>query len=349
MNSLSLVQGRIYSVNRSTVYEDVMTLYLTETNITNTHPVQIKFIDENAIDLGGVTREMFAAYYKEMYKNLFDGVSLLTPSIHLGTRISSYPVVGTILSHGYLLAGCLPVRVAFPVLAKILLPRHGDIPPDILIETFIKSLSCYDADIIRRAFSLSENKLPFSPDVVMGLSNFMSFYHCREIPKPESLKRVVLQIVQCVYQTKPTAAIAAMNSGIPSIHKPFWEEMTLTELYNIYNSLSASPTKILQLIDDNSTSNPKEERVLSYLRQYIGNMQPAQAQCFLRFVTGSSVCSAESIIVRFKQVRGLQRQPEASTCGSVLVLSSMYNSYADLKAEFDCILSNPHLWYMNAF
>jgi len=128
--------------------------------MTKTRPVQIKNFGENAVDLGGVTREMFAAYHEEMYKNLFYGVSLLTPSIYPGTRISSYPVVGTILSHGFLLAGYLPVRITFPVLAKILLPQYNDLPPNILIETFIESLSCYDADIIRKAFSLNENK-PF--------------------------------------------------------------------------------------------------------------------------------------------------------------------------------------------
>jgi len=138
---------------------------------------------------------------------------------------------------------------------------------------------------------------PFSEDVMMGLSNIMNLFHCREIPKPGSLKRVIHQITQCQYQTKPTTAIAAMNSGISPIHKPFWEKVILVELYRYYKSLSASPTKVLKLIDDNSATNPKEERVLSYLWQYIGNMQPVNAQCFLRFVIGSSVCSAESIIV----------------------------------------------------
>jgi len=118
---------------------------------------------------------------------------LVTPAIHPGTNFSLYPVVGKIVSHGYLTAGCLPVRICFPVLAKFLFPRHSFSEfPEAYIQTFIESLSLYDADIIRKAFTLSEKKLPFSRDVELGLGNIMSFYHCREIPTPESLERVIL-------------------------------------------------------------------------------------------------------------------------------------------------------------
>jgi len=138
-----------------------------------------------------------------------------------------------------------------------------------------------------------------------------------------------------------------MNSGIPAAHIPFWEEMSIKQFYSVYKALSASPTKVLQLISDTCAANPQEEKVISYLRQYVGNMQPVQAQRFLRFVTGSCVCSGEPIMVQFNQRKGFTRRPESNTCSRILFLSRMYNSYEDFKDDIDPVLSSPSQWYMD--
>ena len=63
--------------------------------------------------------------------------------------------------------------------------------------------------------------------------------------------------------------------------------------------------------------------MLSYLRQYVGNMRHEELQSFLRFVTGSSVCTANKL-VSFSNMEGLGRRPVAHTCGYTIQLSTSY-------------------------
>lgn len=60
-----------------------MTLYKNNREqILQEYPLRIRFQGERAIDLGGVARDMFSAFYEEAYKRIFDGSSLLCPIVH---------------------------------------------------------------------------------------------------------------------------------------------------------------------------------------------------------------------------------------------------------------------------
>ena len=72
----------------------------------------------------------------------------LCPSyIHL-LRLGNSPNLGRILFFGYVACSFLPVRIAFPTLAAMLLhPLHG-FPPDFLVEVYRDSLTLVDAATI---------------------------------------------------------------------------------------------------------------------------------------------------------------------------------------------------------
>ena len=57
---------------------------------------------EKAIDTGGVSRDMFSAYWECGYLNMFDGSNVLVPAVHPGIDMNNVQVLGTILSHGFL-------------------------------------------------------------------------------------------------------------------------------------------------------------------------------------------------------------------------------------------------------
>lgn len=61
-----------------------------------------------------------------MYRYFFEGSILVTPSVHPRTSLEKMKVMGTIISHGYLVSGVLPIRVAFPCLAAILCLRYNE-------------------------------------------------------------------------------------------------------------------------------------------------------------------------------------------------------------------------------
>ena len=56
------------------------------------------------------------------------------------------------------------------------------------------------------------------------------------------------------------SAIGTINSGIPLTHKPFWESMTLYEFARIYKIITATPAKVLSLVEEPLFLNQSEKR-----------------------------------------------------------------------------------------
>jgi len=68
--------------------------------------------------------------------------------------------------------------------------------------------------------------------------------------------------------------------------------------FSIYDALSATPCKVVKLLEDVEPQNANQTRVLSYLTQFIGNMKPDELRAFFRFTMGSSVCSGRKINIQ---------------------------------------------------
>ena len=117
-------------------------------------PLRIKFAGEVAVDLCGVCREMFAAFWEEAYKLYFDGSTLLSPVLHPHIDMQSLPKLGVILSHGYLCSGFLPTRIVLPVLVYILLGTTVELPSSILVNAFADSLSSHEASRLKEALGV---------------------------------------------------------------------------------------------------------------------------------------------------------------------------------------------------
>ena len=352
VESLSLGHGETHVVNRASVFDDVIMLYTTQLQkILLEYPFRTAFAGEKAIDFGGVTRDVFSAFFEEAYIRLFDGSSLLTPADFPNVEMPPLATLGAIISHAYMMTGGLPVKVAFPALAAMLLLDPGTIPEDILTGSFVDSLSCVDANTFREAMiAVKAGARSFSTTMQSDLVTVLSRFGVREIPNPTTLKKLLIGVAKYHFLRKPASAIAEISSGIPEIHLPFWRQMQAVELHSIYKALQASPKKVLAMLDDEVvTMNPNEERVLSYLEQFIGNMKEDEVRSFLRFVTGSAVCSANVIHITFNQLEGLARRPVAHTCTCTLDLPSTYHSYLDFAAEFQGILNeNEFAWKMDS-
>ena len=57
-------RGVSHMVVRNNIFESVMTLYQTDQEtIVNEYPFSVAFEGERAIDLGGVSRDMFTAFF----------------------------------------------------------------------------------------------------------------------------------------------------------------------------------------------------------------------------------------------------------------------------------------------
>ena len=338
-------------VNRATLFEDIIELYGDDT-IAVEYPMSIKFVGEKAIDCGGVSRDMISGFWEMAYRNIFDGSSLLTPTIEPHTNaIAQLPSVGRFLSHAFLCTGFLPTRVAFPTLAGMLLGPGVKIDSPILLEALADYLSEVDRGVLKEALTISRAQMcnSFPKYLKESLLTILSAYGCRQIPTPCNLQQMLLQVAKFVFQSMPMLAIVEINSGIPEVHKPFWASKTLDDLYSIYKCLSVTPSKVLALLNEPLFASRAEAVVYGYLRQFIGNMSLEQVRIFLRFVTGSSVCIADKLEVEFNGLTGLARRPIAHTCSNCLELSAAYTSYPEFEREFQLILSNETFtWVMDA-
>ena len=83
----------------------------------NLKALQLEYKGERALETGDVMRDVFSAFWEEAIPRLFDGGSAVSPALTPHSEMIIYSIVGTVLSHGFLEAGFLPYRVAFPVIA----------------------------------------------------------------------------------------------------------------------------------------------------------------------------------------------------------------------------------------
>ena len=333
-----------HQIRRNMIYDDVMELFCNESALRE-FPLRISFQDEIAFDSGGVSRDMFSAFWETAYCRFFEGACLLTPNLHATTDMSVLRLLGRIISHGFLVSGYMPIRVAFPCMAGVLLGPMTDFSSSILIEAFSESLCSYEAGIIKQALEEST----FSTDLQTKIVSILSRYGSRACPSTSTdLRAQLLNVGKYEFLIKPMAAISSIHSGISEEEKLFWRNFSVNELHSLYLSLSATAEKVLNIIEEPVESNCNQARVFNYLLQYIGNMRNDEVRRFLRFTTGSSVVIAERINVIFNAQSGLSRHPIAHTCGCTLELPSTYASYLDFEQEFNSILKNDeHTWGMH--
>lgn len=348
VESLSLEHGFTHPVNRCNVFQDFISLYSSKCDIVlGEYPFRTKFVGEKAVDLGGVTRDVFSAFFEEAYLKCFDGSSLLTPSDCPLLDSQPLSTLGTIISHVYLLTGMLPAKIAFPT---ILLPTVASIPDKVLTQCFVDNLSNLDASTLTQGLlAVSAGDKAFKADLQLRLITLLSMFNVRQIPTVENLSKLLIGVTKHHFLRKPAAAIAEMSSGVPEQHRKFWSKVGCGQLFSIYNALQASPKKVLDIVREVDCANLNQERVASYLRQYIGNMQLDDVRSFQRFVTGSAVCSANTIQVTFNTLSGLARRPIGHIyMQSTIELPSTYISYLDFVTEFKAVLNNQeYAWIMN--
>ena len=82
---------------------------------------------------------------------VFNGCNLLIPAISPEVNMQIFPVMGHIVSHGFLACSYLPVTIAFPTLVSVLVGQAAIVPDFILLETFSDYLTDMEAKTLQEA------------------------------------------------------------------------------------------------------------------------------------------------------------------------------------------------------
>lgn len=338
---------KYHMIKRDKIYEDVLEVYTDNLEVLNEYPLRIKFEGEKAFDCGGVCREMFSCFWKLAYQRHFDGDRLLVPSVCPGMQISLVTTLGTILSHGYLVCGFLPIRLAFPVIASALKGPYIKISDAIMLESFFDYISMYESSLLKKALILAKQGVSFSDDIMPQLIQLTSRFECTVIPQCHNLRQIIVDISRHVFLGKPMGLLYALHGGVPQSHRSFWSQFAVEKLFDLFRALNATPSVVLRLIEEPEFENRAEAKIFYYLTSYIGNSKQNELRSFLRFVTGSSVVLGQSIKISFNSLHGLARRPIAHTCDCQLDLPTTYSNYPDFEKEFDSILAQDD-WTMDA-
>ena len=351
VDCLDTHQGLPHEIRREYVFDDCIQLYTNKSEVVlGEFPLRIHFTNEIAVDTGGVCRDMFSAFWEAAYLTEFDGSNLLVPAVHPGTDMAKLPALGAILSHGFLSCGFLPVRLAFPVIATVLLGPLVSLPDAIIMESFIDFLSSYESSILRQAVEMARttDQASYAPYLQDQLVDILSRLGCRELSTPRSVQQLVLGVARHEFLVKPLGALYALHAGVPKAHHDFWSHFSVDELFTLYLSLNATPAAVIQKIEEPIQLNSAAARVFDYLIRFIGNMKQQELRLFLRFVTGSSVLIDKPITVTFNALSGFARRPTSHTCACSLQLPTTYVTYPEFAREFSMLLSSEVAWAMDA-
>lgn len=343
-----------HDVKRVSIFTNLLDLYQSNSDIVLEYPLQMNYVNEQAVDLGGVSRDVMTAFWLHAYEKLFEGSLFFVPAVHPSTDFAKFEVLGKILSHGYLCTGFLPIRIALPTLIAMVLGPSVPITSQLFNQAFYEYLNEVDRSILNRAVQITQSDSgvkAFPSSLMNELITVFSNLGFREVPSPSCLLKTVSNIAKFVFFTNPMSAIQAVNAGIPSSHRAFWKDKSPVDLEQIYVALTATPSKVVSLIEEPYFTNSAEQIVYGYLRQFVGKMSSDDVRMFLRFVTGSSVCGTENITVQFNALTGLARRPIAHTCSSLLELPCTYTSYLEFEREFKLVLSadrTSYTWIMDS-
>ena len=166
----------------------------------------------------------------------------------------------------------------------------------------------------------------FSRNLTSSLINLFYIYGCKEIPNPKKIKQLLIRAASFTFLIRPAAALQMMRQGIPEWQLWFWNSISVEEFLTLYNSMSVSVEKVLNLLVKPTLLN-KAEDVWTFLRKCIGNMSVDEVRRFLRFAMGSVVICVKQITNIFNKVLGLARRTIGHTCSSTLELSSTYSTF----------------------
>ena len=74
---LTTQEGEPRCIQRATIYSDVLSMYMKNLkDIQSEYPFRIQFINERAIDTGGVCRDLYSCFWEHAYIKHFDGDKL---------------------------------------------------------------------------------------------------------------------------------------------------------------------------------------------------------------------------------------------------------------------------------
>lgn len=312
--------------------------YFKDPTITNKHIIINRIMPngerEQGEDTGGILRDLISEFWTDFYIQCTVGRLSKVPSLRHDFAAVEWRSVANILCYGYRFTGYWPILLAKTFMMQCLYPNR-EVQTTELIQDFYNFLSIPDKDVLKTA----END--FQSVDTDELMDTLDTHDCRTNPTAENIKSIILEIAHKELLQTPMYVCDCWREVFSTSIG-----MNETKFIKLYETLQPTNKKAVQILSFPEFMDSQSLEVSKYLKTYIRNLDQEKLKLFLRFCTGSDLLTTGKISVEFTIQNGLQRRPVAHTCGCMLQLSKTYESYIELRSEFDSVLTSG-VWVMD--
>ena len=278
----------------------------------------------------GVVRDALSLFWKEVYDSLLIGENERVPFIRHDYNRSDWEAIARVLLKGYRMCQYLPLLISKTFMSYVLFGESSISDPTILTHSFMQYISADERRVIEKCLS---GDLDFeNEDEFKELLDVLKIYDCRARVKPENIEVVIQEIAHKEIIQKPQYVTDCWKDVLLALTDYF---PTPDSLVDMYERIKPSVSKISKCIQSFPQSDAERE-CLGFLRRYIRGLDTYEKLAtFVRFISGSELMLFDGIQVTFTDLSGLQRRPMARTCNTLLQLPSTYQSFPEMREEFN--------------
>ncbi|XP_076089936.1 uncharacterized protein LOC143061965 [Mytilus galloprovincialis] len=162
----------------------------------------IRFEGELGQDAGGLTKDLFSAFWDAAFKTYFVGERCCVPflSIHRFSESSIFPILGRILTHGTALTGVFPIRLCRSSVFSII---HGT-PcenEEMLLSDLLMYLTDFEPQVSKTA--LEDLNIKLTPRTINHLTDMFIRFGVSILPKADTFRQLMVNLARFLNQSKP--------------------------------------------------------------------------------------------------------------------------------------------------
>lgn len=323
------------------IVDSLIAHYTDESLATST--IVVKMIDENGLDCGGVTSDMFTTFWNRAREQFFTGCDMIIPFLpaHKYCDDSKFRVLGRILSHTVAVTKEIPIPMCKSAFISMIY-NITEVAPEVVLEDFMFFLDVHDRSLLQSALTDFDGLSDAQSD---ELRTIFERFDYGVLLQKDSFKYHLTLMARNVILIRPRPLLELMRSGLPEPHVThFWSSFHLETLTVLFQALRPTPERIVKRIrtakrHEDLTSSQK--KVFKFLTDFLKELDMLELETFLHFVTGKKSTPREPITIEFTRARGGMRIPIAHTCSNMVELPETYHTYEDFKSEFKHVLASP--------
>ncbi|CAG2239552.1 unnamed protein product [Mytilus edulis] len=261
----ALLPSKKITVKRENIVEDLMDQYRLHPDTVH-HRLEVVFEgEEAALDVQGVTREMFSCFFYAMIVKFFFGHCHKIPTMdHRHLFNGTYEVIGKIISHAFILCNYIPTTLS-PVV--YILAGTGCVSDALLLTSFMQHVNEAEKNLIKHLMSANN-----FVNMQEKLFNLVSSHGGRELPTTANFKRVITDIARTTLIAAPLYPISCIKKGM-DCYPLLWQGASETVVVNLLEQYHPTADKIINKIHYNHSEEPTlnllEERAKNYFEHYI--------------------------------------------------------------------------------